>query len=193
MVVAFSLVATNAQDIKFGAKAGLNIANLTGDTDSSIDSRIAFHAGAVAEFLISEKFSVQPELLFSAQGAKNEYTEEGNVVKSTMKLNYLNLPIMAKYYVIKGLSLEAGPEIGMKLSAKTKAEANGVSATVDIGDNIENIAFGLNLGAGYKLDNGLNFNIRYNLGLSNIAKGSDNDDSSVKNSVFQVSVGYFFN
>ncbi|TXD45939.1 porin family protein [Polaribacter sp. IC073] len=175
----------NAQDVKFGAKAGLNFANVYGDDVENNDYRTSLHVGAVAEIEISEKFSLQPELMYSTQGAK---TDENNV-DLTMKLDYLNVPVMAKYYVAEGFSLEAGPQVGFLLSAKVKAESGGDSGEVDVKDEFETIDFGLNFGAGYKLDSGLNFSARYNLGLSNVAKESDN---SIKNGVFQVSVGYFF-
>lgn len=175
----------NAQDVKFGAKAGLNISNVSGEDVENNDARTSFHIGAVAEIEISDKFSIQPELVYSAQGAKSS---DGDI-DVTLSLDYLNIPVMAKFYVAEGFSLEAGPQVGFLMSAKAKAEFMGDSAENDIKDDFKSIDFGLNFGAGYKLENGLNFSARYNIGLSNIAEESDN---SVKNGVFQVSVGYFF-
>ena len=175
----------NAQDVKFGAKAGINFSNIYGDDVEDNEVRTSFHIGAVAEIKISEKFSIQPEVLYSAQGVTNDQDN----VDVTLKLDYLNIPVMAKYYVAKGFSLEAGPQLGFLLSAKAKGESGDESSELDIKDELESIDFGLNFGAGYKLDNGLNFSARYNLGLSNI---SEDSDSAVKNSVFQISVGYFF-
>ena len=56
---------------------------------------------------------------------------------------------------------------------------------------MSSIDFGLNFGLGYKLDSGLNFGARYNMGLSNI-NDTDDDDDTIKNGVFQISLGYFF-
>ena len=94
---------------------------------------------------------------------------------------------MAKYYVTEGLSLEAGPQIGFLI----KAEAGTDDVSVDVKDDFKSIDFGFNFGTGYKLESGLNFAARYNLGLSDI---SDDNESNikVKNSVFQLSVGYTF-
>ncbi len=179
----------NAQDINFGVKAGVNFASLNGG-ELDYNSRTSFHVGGVAEFKLSDKFSLQPELVYSAQGAKRSDNMEGTDVDYTLKLDYLNIPVMAKFYVAEGLSLEAGPQMGIKLAAEAKAEANGMSETEDFKDEVESIDFGLNFGAGYKLENGLNFGLRYNLGLSDIAKNNAGD--SIKNGVFQLSVGYFF-
>ena len=64
---------------------------------------------------------------------------------------------MAKYYVAEGFSLEAGPQIGFLMSAKMKAESGGDSEEIDVKDDLKSIDFGINFGAGYKLENGLNF------------------------------------
>lgn len=181
-----TIVSINAQE--FGAKAGVNFAALNGDGD--FDGRTSFFVGGVVEFEISETFSLQPELLYSSQGAKSSFSEEGFDFETIIKLDYLNIPIMAKYYVTEGLSIEAGPQVGFLLSAKAEFKEDGESETEDIKDELSTIDFGLNFGLGYKLDSGLNFGARYDLGLSNVADSEDNLD--VKNGVFQLSVGYFF-
>lgn len=174
----------NAQEVTFGVKAGLNLASIAGDDTDGLDSRTSFHVGGVAEISISEKFSVQPELLYSAQGAKESF--EG--IDIEVNLDYINIPIIAKYYVSEGFSLEAGPQVGFLMSAKAKAEGQ----SEDLKDFVKGIDFGLNFGVGYKLDSGLNFGARYNLGLSNINDGEGSDEFKNQNSVIQFSVGYFF-
>lgn len=170
-------------NVSFGAKAGLNLANVTGDVEDN-DMKAGFHVGGMAEIAFSDKFAVQPELVFSTQGYQVDVA--GETVKAN--LNYINLPIIAKYFVTEGLSIEAGPQVGFLVDAKYKFDGD----TEDI-DDTASVDFGLNFGAGYKLDNGLNFAARYNVGLSNIYDGPGSDDFKVNNSVFQLSVGYFFN
>lgn len=187
----------------FGAKAGVNFANISGDDTSGLDSRTAFHVGIVAEIEISEKFSFQPELLYSGQGFKESYSEFGASFEDVYKLDYLNIPLMAKYYVAEGFSVEAGPQVGFLLSAKDDWEGNygevTESGSEDFKDFVKGIDFGLNLGVGYKMTSGLNFGARYNLGLSNfwdipsdIDPGFGIADIKNQNAVFQLSVGYFF-
>lgn len=165
----------NAQEIKFGAKGGLNFANISGDNTKGIDVVTSFNVGVVSEIPISEKFSFQPEIMYSGQG----YSFEDN----TVALSYLNIPLMGKYYLTKGLSLEAGPQIGFLLAAKNEK--------TNVKDSFNTFDFGVNFGLGYKLDNGLNFGARYNLGLTDI-NNVEGSSSKNKNSVFQLSVGYFF-
>jgi hypothetical protein len=204
-IAVFGLTNINAQEVSFGAKAGLNLASINGDDVSELDSRTSFHFGAMAEIKISEKFSVQPELLYSGQGAKFEdsYTDFGFDIREevTIKYDYLNLPIMAKYYVSDGFSVEVGPQIGFLINAEADVDVSvsgpGVSetesGTEDIKDFTKGVDFGLNFGLGYKLKNGINFNARYNLGVSNINDGEGSDDFNNQNGVFQISIGYFFN
>ncbi len=189
---------TVTKNLQIGAKAGVNFSTITGDL-SEIKGRTSFHFGGVVELPISEKLSVQPELLFSSQGAK--YPDEGTLI-----LNYLQMPIMGKYYVMDELSLEFGPQIGYLLSAKFKYDSDedgndpGPNTTgersqavekEDVKSDVKSLDIGLLFGLGYKLDNGINFGARYNLGLLD---GNNFDDGfgKFKNSVFQISVGYFF-
>jgi hypothetical protein len=186
------MVTINAQDVKFGSKAGVNFASITGDDTDDLDGRTAFHLGVVAEIPISEKFSFQPELLYSAQGASQKNSFDEFNYEAEINLDYLNLPLMAKYYVAEGFSLEAGPQVGFLMSAKAKVSGGGESEEEDIKDSVKGINFGVNFGVGYKLDSGLNFGARYNLGLSNDNDDSEFPDDTYKNSVIQLSVGYFF-
>lgn len=189
-IVLFGFTNVNAQDVNFGAKAGVNFASITGDETDDLDMRTSLHVGVVAEIVISDKFSFQPELLYSAQGAK--YKETGD--EETYKLDYLNLPLMAKFYVGEGFSLEAGPQIGFLLSAEVDWEEDGDSGSVDIKDEVKGIDFGINFGVGYKTESGLNFGARYNLGLADLNDSEMLEGGSFKwhNGVIQVSVGYFF-
>lgn len=164
-------------DLKLGAKAGVNFANLS---NSEGDMKTGFHVGVLAEIFINEKFSVQPEVLYSAQGTK--YKEGGVEVKANM--DYINVPIMAKYYLMDGLNIQAGPQVGFLVKSEL--------GDIDSKDAYQSVDFGLNLGAGYELPMGVFFDARYNLGLSKVNKESDSGMKDIKNSVIQVSVGYKF-
>lgn len=167
----------NAQSINFGVKGGLNITSLTGNVNDNVKSRVTFHAGALAEIAFSDMFSIQPELLYSSQGYK--YLNDKGIN------DYLNVPIMGKFYPIEGLHIEMGPQLGFLLTAKEKNKAR----TQDVKEGYKTFDFGLNFGAGYKLEDlNLLFGLRYNLGLSKVLKSN----SKIKNGVFQISVGYLF-
>lgn len=199
IVVFFAFSTMFSQGIIFGVKAGVNLANLNSSVsefNDEFEMRTAFHVGGVADVSISEQFSLQPELIYSSVGTKFEESEGGVTAKFQSIINYLSIPFMAKYYVAEGFSLQAGPQVGFVLSATDKLEISGAgefdgTEEDDIKEDLESIDFGLGFGAAYKMQNGLFFDARYGLGLSNIAKEIDNDEW-VKNNVIQVSVGYMF-
>lgn len=189
-VAVLSLFFVKAQEVKFGVKAGLNLANLTNLEDSSM--KTGFHAGGFVEIKLNDKFAVQPELLYSTQGAKVKYTEtysgQSTTYKEKVKTGYLNIPIMAKYFVSDKFSLEAGPQIGFLMSAKDEIG----NETENIKKQLKSTDFGLNIGLGYDFTESISANVRYNLGLSEVQKEKLEGDESIKNSVFQLSLGYKF-
>ncbi len=191
-VMAFAF--SNAQETRFGVKGGLNISNLGGDVEDN-SAILGFHVGGFAEIKLSEKFAIQPELLFSTQGSKIEDSGEDYSAEDKLNLSYINLPIMAKFFVAPKFSLEAGPQIGFLVSAKDKYEETYLGETIssdeDVKDNFKSIDFGLNLGAGFDFTENLSAGVRYNIGLSNIAD-ADDEDFKLNNSVFSLSVGYKF-
>ena len=198
-VMAFGLM--NAQEVKYGAKAGLNLSNLAGDVENA-DMKVGFQIGGFAEIKVSDKFSVQPELLFSTQGAKSEesYSDMyGSItIDLTQKLNYLNVPVMAKYYVDKKFYLEAGPQIGFLLSAEQKAVAKGIyygesvyeTETVDNKSSLNSTDFGINIGLGFNFTDKIGANLRYTSGLSDIDKEDSN--SEIYNSNIGISISCNF-
>ena len=179
------MLAVNAQKskrdegIKLGIKGGLNVANLMGDVED-VAIRTSIHAGLVAEIIVNDKFSIQPELLYSGQGASKTSTGGGRI-----KLDYITLPVLAKFPIANHLSLETGPQVGFLVSGKYK--------TNDSNDKIEDtktIDFGLNAGLNYELNNGVFFQARYNLGLTDVGYAGDNIRAS--NAVIQFSIGKLF-
>tara|TARA_R100000935_G_scaffold55682_2_gene85972 strand:+ start:66144 stop:66806 length:663 start_codon:yes stop_codon:yes gene_type:complete len=211
-VAIFSFGVMQAQDIRFGAKAGVNFASIGGDFTDGVEGKTGFHIGGLVEIMLSDKFAVQPELLYSAQGAKIEDsdTQFGITVTETSKtkLDYINIPIMGKFYVTEGLALEAGPQVGFLVSANAESEIEVSgdvdpeildeinnqfpSGDVDISDFTSGVDFGVGVGASYRLDMGVFFGARYTLGLSNINDGPGADSVKQQNNVFQFSVGYLF-
>jgi len=183
-VMAFGFA--NAQQTRFGIKGGLNMSTVVGGDVDNTKSLVGFHVGGFAEIHVVEKFFIQPELLFSTQGTKFDgpFGEDYDT-----KLNYLNIPVLAKYYIVdKKFSVEAGPQLGILLSAKVDGE--------DIKDFTRSVDLGFNIGAGYNFTDNLSIGLRYTLGLSPLSdKDIDNEDDyydSAKNSNLALSLAYKF-
>lgn len=174
---------------RYGARLGGNYATIAGDETDNLDGKIGFFFGGVAELGVSDKFAVQPEVLFSQQGAK--YSDSDGF-DGKFNLNYINVPVMAKYKVSDAFSIEAGPQLGFLLSAKDKYDSP-ISGEDDIKEFISNTDFGGNIGVGYELDSGLNFNARFNYGFSNI-NDFDTEGLDIKNNncVFLFGIGWMF-
>lgn len=216
-------------DVKFGAKAGLNVATFSGTfvSGTEITPKVGIHAGAFAVIPLGKsKFAFVPELLVSQQGLEQELNQtslDGSIVvteKQTqdLKLTYLNLPLMFRYYVIKQLGIEIGPQFGYAIGSNSKITytnsadpsqnqnitikgfddgffvSNGV--TYSYTNTMKRFDAGVNLGATFDITKKLCVQARYNLGLTEVDSRTDSASGrkfNNKNSVFQLSLGYAFN
>lgn len=227
----FVLVELSAQQsnsseskIKWGVKAGLNLANATGSgiefltgSKGKANTKLGIVFGALLEYKLSTKFSLQPELLYSQQGFVKKTAGENYV----LHLNYINIPLMAKYYPSKKFSIAIGPQFGFLLSSKFNSkETLGQTAvrqkivknkneTTDVDKYFKKTDFGINFSLGYQLENGLGLNAGYYLGIKNIFKYKANirdarklntsksvqiaeNNYSIKNNLLNLTVFYTF-
>jgi len=161
-----------AQFLKIGVKAGLNYANVTGP-EIQTDAITSYHAGLVAEIKVIDKFAIQPELLYTTQGATYK-TALGDFKN---ELGYIAIPVLAKIYLSKTFSLELGPQASFLLSEKNDFDAED-SNTFD---------FSVAAGLGFKITENFFIQGRYVLGLTEVST-----DAESKNSVVQVSAGIMF-
>ena len=212
VAVSFATFSTAlAQDSDFGLKAGVNYSTISANEEVGAEHMLGFHAGLVAEYRLSPRFAIQPELVYSLEGTESAVTmEEEDFFFSSeqkIKLGYLNLPVMAKFYVTEGLSLQAGPQVGYLLSGKNEYTISSnlgedlemdESGTEDIKDELKNLSLGLNFGLGYEFSK-VFLQARYHLGLTDINDFEEDPDDEfevvyekIKNSGFQFSVGYKF-
>ncbi|MBF4492719.1 PorT family protein [Flavobacterium sp. JLP] len=174
----------NAQQTRFGVKGGLNVTTFAGGNYWDAKSLVGFQLGGFAEIKIIERLSIQPEVLFSTQGAKLE----DSFGEFDTKLNYINVPVLAKFYITKQFTVEAGPQLGFLVSAKQEGN--------DVKDSFKSVDTGFNFGAGYNFTDNVSVGLRYTVGLSNIADYDVNDTEeyfdSPKNSVLALTLAYKF-
>lgn len=181
------------EDFNFGIKGGVNFANFTGDDaeEADFNIRTGFHIGVMAEIMLAERLALQPEILFSSQGGKSTVQDFDEFLGEEMdvqfKLDYISIPVLLKYFVIPGLSVEAGPQFSFMADSEAEASFEGEEVSVDITDETEKFDLGLAVGLGYGLPQGFQMQARYVRGFSDIYS-----DSDLRNTMFQVSVGYKF-
>jgi Outer membrane protein beta-barrel domain len=184
LIAAGSFMFASAQ-IQYGVKAGYNLANLTfSPSQSGVSSLSNFSGGVFASVPLFSTCTLQPEILYSGQGAS---FSDSLVGSGKVNYGYLNVPVLFKYQHESGLFAETGPQVGFLLSAKESAGGQ----TADLKSNSQSVDFSWAFGIGYKLPMGFGIDARYNLGLTNINKNSQGG-GTVKNSVFQFGLFYQF-
>ena len=180
-------VATQAQSIKYGVKAG---ASLTNVTNSKQDNKFGFNGGLLANFGINDMFSIQPEVLYSNKG----YKVNGGQDNLRFALNYVDVPVLVKLATgSTGLFFELGPQVGFRLAADVKDSHNSISFK----DYTKSVDFGYAGGIGFQVESGPMIGLRYNGGFTDIGKngtvnGLQVTAANAKNSAFQLYVGYMF-
>jgi hypothetical protein len=175
LLVCTIIGSASAQSFNLGIKGGLNLFTIGGDNDEAYDYKPSFHIGFLGHLHMADNFALQPELVFSAQGAK--YGDD-----QKFDLNYINVPVLFQYMFDNGFRLQAGPQLGFLVSA----EADGT----DVKDNLEGTDFALTFGMSYvNPESNFGFDARYNHGLSSF---SENDNVDAYNRGFQFGVFYLF-
>ena len=193
MMIAAMMVATVAAKAQFEPgtftlqpKVGVTLATISSD-----DSKFKFGmaAGIEGQYQLNNWFGLSAAVMYSQQGAKAKNYD--------VKVNteYINIPVMAKFYVTKGLSLNVGLQPGFM----TKAKAKGDGRTIDVKSNCNKVDFSIPMSIAYEFENGLSFEARYATGLTNVGKDAFDSTSSSwdktfqnKNEVFMLTVGYKF-
>jgi len=182
LVVATLAISNTYGQTKFGVKGGLNFASASIEGADGLDtkSKTGFHGGIFLAFKLN-KIAIQPEALWSVQGVTTSFDDFGVPVELDTDLNYVNIPIMVKIYLIKGLHLELGPTFGLLISAET--------AGIDVKEELKSSDISASFGVGYDAIMGLGGGIRYNLGVSDILEDPASGESW-KNNNLMVSVWY---
>lgn len=171
-----------------GPKVGLNVSNIS---HSHGNSKASVNVGIFGEARFTDLIGLQLEVLYSRQGWRDKVDIDGIREKVNYRVNYLNIPVLARIYVLERLSVDLGPQLGIGLNAKSKYKHSGTTVKEKLHD-LNTIEASFVFGVSYDLFDHLLISARYNLGLSN-AFDKDTFGKSNKNGVFQFSVGYKFN
>ena len=203
MMIAAMMVATVAAKAQFEPgtfslqpKVGFNLTSVTGD---GTKYKPGFAVGLEGQYQMNNWFALSAAVMYQQQGFKIKDMDD---LKAN--IDYVNIPIMAKFYVTKGLSLNAGLQPGFLVKAKMKGDVtyNGttISYDEDFKDACNSFDLSVPLSIAYELPMGLAFEARYTYGVTNVGKDAfDGTHASSydklyknKNSVFQITVGYKF-
>ncbi|MBR1468902.1 MAG: PorT family protein [Prevotella sp.] len=163
-------------------KVGLNLATIR---DGGIDAKmkVGLVAGADLTYQIAQPFALSVGAFYSMQGAKGKDREFGVSYDAKLNLDYINIPIMANVYIVRGLAIKAGIQPGFNVKHKMKVEGAGQSYEQTI-EGFKSFDFTIPLGLSYEISDFV-IDARYNLGLTKLV-----EDTSGKNSVIQFTLGY---
>lgn len=187
-------------DITYGIKGGLNYANLVYEFEDSnndfldFNAKVGFYAGGFINISLSDKFALQPELLYSSQGAKldidysqvlifdqNDPTFLENEEDVNVKQSKLLLPILLQYKIGSDFSLFLGPQITYTLNFETEVDS-GDELVVSRFQDDDKIGIDVSARLGYKVSENMMIELGYFRGLTN--------QNSVKSSVFQLGLAH---
>ena len=200
----------SAQGMGFGVKGGLNMGKFTGSdvkemTDGGLDEKYltAFSVGGFVTFPLGSSLTLRPEVLFTQNGARYEGSEEGVEAKISMKMSWLDIPVLAVFN-LGNIGIFAGPYFDLFLSGKTKLEASYQGQSFDEeedikSEEIKSLLYGIIFGAAYGITDNIDIEVRYSQGLNSFDKEPDNYDSTygayeesdVKPSMIQLFVNFY--
>ena len=177
IIIALTSASAFCQSVSLGPKVGLNISNYTGG-DLESNALIGVHLGGILNLGLGKSFSLQPEVLFSTQGAKIVTNSQ----KKDFKTTYVAVPVMAKFKSAAGLYFEIGPQVSFRTSEDIPDK------TID--QFSKNLDLAVGVGVGYQAGFGLGIGARYLAGISKV--GDFNKTAAAnpdfKNSVVQLSL-----
>lgn len=219
-----AVVATGAfAQINFGVKAGGNLSTISGmvDENNGLDwgdlasanasqaMKLGLNAGVYAEYMVVPMFlGVQVEANFSMQGVNTSAEASSDLLgggisgNTTYAANYINVPILAKFHLLK-LRAYVGPQIGFALGMNTTTETtlgnnvNTQEGTLEEG-TFNTLDLSLVVGAQYKLTSNIGIDARYNIGLTDVfpavtnSNGEQISEAWGKQGVIQLGVFYEF-
>ena len=175
-----------AQDLKFGALAGVNVNIITENVDpepdgyeSSTASGFGFHLGGFGEYAISESIGIRAELQIQQRGVTDEIefvTIDENLELTTAMVDYkqsdlfVQIPILVAINAGESLSFHVGPTLGFLASANAEFDGEEVE-NADEGRN--GFELGLALGAQYNLNENMGIGLRYTRGLTDLAEDNE--------------------
>jgi opacity protein-like surface antigen len=190
----FMAGAAQAQSpVRFGIKAGVNIANIikdNGNNDFNTATKPGFNVGLTADIKLVDAVSFTPEILYSQKGYKETFG--GTELKRTT--NFIDVPILASIRLASPLNLVVGPQVSFLMSTSDKYSNNSGSITQNNNesDNFKKSLLGGVIGLRYDLANNIDIHGRYALDFQRNNENGTTETPRFKNQVWAFGLGYKF-
>lgn len=193
VLCALTLNAAHARKfITFGPKVGANF-NFASGSDMLKPGNIGYSFGIFVEIRPVKFLSISADVLYSKEGFKLGVVDyQGVNTTVNYNLGYLNIPILANFYIWKGLNIKAGIQPSIKLSGKTSVEGSQSDITTgNFSSDIKNGNFAIPVGIGYSFDIGLTIDVRYNISTTKIVELAESG-SAFSSRVLTATIGWKF-
>ncbi|MFC6999912.1 porin family protein [Rufibacter roseus] len=199
-VFSTSLVLAQSSDfyekLKFGVKGGLNVTSMNDEDrvpDAKVTPRIGFHLGVLAHYDWNDKWAIQPEVVYSKEGAKYDFPGSPEIpfeYRGKTDINLINIPILVQYKIGSQFRIQTGPQTGLIINANFEDanDKNNESRKLDI----QRVNLTWAIGFGYLTKSGLGFDARYNVGITNIYPDEVYPGQSLRTRAGQFGIFYQF-
>ena len=188
LLVMMACMSASAQ-VQYGAKVGFDLTNFWGK-DKVHTMAPNYQAGLLMEYKFNPCFAIAPEVVFASQGSgKMTLYEAGwvgegptSTTKISYQTNYINVPVMLKYYASPAFSIDFGPQVGFNVYSKYTITGENVieQGAIDYKDYTRAVEFGLGLGGTYNLTEKAFIQARYTLGLTKVFKNPDSKNGNIQ-------------
>jgi hypothetical protein len=198
LILTFIVFQGFSQGLKYGINAGLNYSSFQSKSSlfGDFSYKVGYQLGFIIEDKVNDNMGIRIEPGFVNRGSK--ITDLYNF-KSTVNINYINAPILISYSPFKKFTILLGPEVGVRLWAKTTADGTTNNTTQIYNSNFD---LGIDAGVSYRLVDKLDIGVRFNRGFIS-TMGSDlilfdqngNETENIKlcNQGFSVLLTYMIN
>ena len=177
-----------AAQIGYGIKAGVNVSNLTFESDDDVptSARIGALAGVFATIPIGGRLSVQPEAIYTAKGASLD--DAG--LASDYLVDYLEVPLLVRLRLTRGIYVAAGPTVALRLRARSRTPFGGSTEEIDLTDDVESFEAGVAAAGGLEWRRWV-VDVRYTHGLTDV-DADTSDTVAIRNRTVSVAAGIRF-
>ena len=199
VLIAAAIVSMSAMaQVQFGGKVGFDMTNFWG-SNVEHGMKPGYQVGLMMEYKFSPKFAIAPEVVFvffcgKSKALAFDINKHGIELAATdikYNTNYINVPLMLKFYATPNFSIDLGPQVGFNVYSKVTAK--GVDDAIDFKDATKAVDFGVGLGGTYNLTENAVVQARYTLGLTKVFKDEYIlGENNAKNGNVQIAFGMKF-
>jgi hypothetical protein len=156
-----------------GLKGGLTFSRMNVPNAADENMRFGYHGGVFYNIPLSPAFAIQPEVLFTTKGTRSEFDISNFNGNTTLRLNYIDVPVLAVLEFGEKFEIMAGPYLGFLVRANFQAEVDNNSLAIDLKrDSFRAVDYGVAIGFGLNFG-AIQTGAVYYIGIQDISESND--------------------